>query len=280
MITTTYTHEHGKEKCSRFRIETSHNISGSPRISEWSSGAVQWPRWIGAGQANRGHSRQRQHHVTLTFEHRRSPATNTFTLTTLATPRLPWWANLLYPSSSMASNRGAYFPRSDATVLQSRHAPPEPATRPTAVAPILDVDNAETALNAWSVEVAQAVYPRKDDVWAPASIPSGTCSQECAADRYLFPMLTHNERLRLTMLFYYTWDVFEDQELMSRLQEKVMLAQETAGWEFAIAGLLDHNTYTRMVTFGLPLAVLPRRESTCAHTVNQPPGVRRTNLGD
>jgi hypothetical protein len=86
MITTTYTHEHGKEKRSRFRIETSHNISGGLRISEWSSGTVQWPRWIGAGQANRGHSRQRKHHATLTFEHNRSPATNTFTLTTPANP--------------------------------------------------------------------------------------------------------------------------------------------------------------------------------------------------
>jgi hypothetical protein len=61
---------------------------------------------------------------------------------------------------------------------------------------------------------------------------------------------------------------------MSRLQEKVVLAKETVGWEFVIAGLLNHNTYTRMVTVGLPLAILPRRESTCAHTVNQPPGVR------
>jgi len=76
------------------------------------------------------------------------------------------------------------------------------------------------------------------------------------------------------MLFYYTRGALKDQELMSRLQEKVILAQETAGWEFTIAGLLDHNTYTRMVTVGLPLAILPRRESTCAHTVNQPPGVR------
>jgi hypothetical protein len=75
------------------------------------------------------------------------------------------------------------------------------------------------------------------------------------------------------MLFYYTRGAFEDRELMSRLQEKVILAKETVGWDFVIAGLLDHNTYTRMVTVGLPLAVLPRRESTCAHIVNQPPGV-------
>jgi hypothetical protein len=96
---------------------------------------------------------------------------------------------------------------------------------------------------------------------------------QCAADRYLFPVLTRNERLRLTMLYYYTRGALQDTELQSRLQEKVYLARDTVGWEFVIAGLLNHNTYTRMVTVGLPLAVLPRRESTCAHTVNQPPGV-------
>ena len=98
--------------------------------------------------------------------------------------------------------------------------------------------------------------------------------EPCATDKYLFPILTRNERLRLTMLYYYTRGALEDVELQSRLQEKVYLARDTVGWEYVIAGLLNHNTYTRMVTVGLPLAVLPRRESTCAHTVNQPPGVR------
>lgn len=95
---------------------------------------------------------------------------------------------------------------------------------------------------------------------------------------YLFPILTRNERLRLTMLSYYTRGIFEDSELISRLQEKVHLAKDSIGWEFVIAGLLDHNTYTRVVTVGLPLAVLPRRESTCAHTVNQPPGVSSCSI--
>jgi hypothetical protein len=76
------------------------------------------------------------------------------------------------------------------------------------------------------------------------------------------------------MLFYYTRGALEDEGLMSRLQEKVHVAQETVGWEFVIAGLMNHNSYTRMVTVGLPLAVLPRRESTCGHTINQTPGVR------
>jgi hypothetical protein len=167
--------------------------------------------------------------------------------------------------------RASFFPRADAAVLRSRqHA--APTDRPSETAPIFDHDNHTKALDLWSVEVAERVYPGSTDVWAPATIPEKT-SMQCAADRYLFPVLTRNERLRLTMLYYYTRGALQDTELQSRLQEKVYLARDTVGWEFVIAGLLNHNTYTRMVTVGLPLAVLPRRESTCAHTVNQPPGV-------
>jgi hypothetical protein len=161
--------------------------------------------------------------------------------------------------------RATFFPRADAAVLQSKYTPPPPASRPTEVAPILDVENAGTLLDAWSAELAPSLYPDLPEIWASAPIPE---RPHCASDRYLFPMLTRNERLRLTMLFYYTRGLFEDTELVSRLQEKVHLAKDTVGWEFVIAGLLDHNTYTRMVTVGLPLAVLPRRESTCAHTVS------------
>jgi hypothetical protein len=175
----------------------------------------------------------------------------------------------------MSPRRDSFFPKADATVLQSRHAPPSPTSRPTVVAPILDVENADKALQSWTTEVVEAIYPVKEDVFATAPVPvRSECPQQCASDRYLFPVLTRDERLRLTLLFYYTRDALDDQELMSRLQEKVVLAKETVGWEFVIAGLLNHNTYTRMVTVGLPLAILPRRESTCAHTVNQPPGVR------
>ncbi|KAH6633410.1 putative histidine kinase-like protein HHK3p [Boeremia exigua] len=173
------------------------------------------------------------------------------------------------------NKRTPFFPRADAAVLRSKHAPP--SERPSEISPILDVDNATRALNNWSIEVAQHIYPDQTDVWAPATIPARP-SMPCATDRYLFPVLTRNERLRLTMLYYYTRGALEDVELQSRLQEKVYLAQDTVGWEFVIAGLLNHNTYTRMVTVGLPLAVLPRRESTCAHTVNQPPGAIFTVL--
>ncbi|KAH9862491.1 hypothetical protein IAQ61_009908 [Plenodomus lingam] len=182
----------------------------------------------------------------------------------------------MLPSSSQ---RASFFPRADAAILHSKHPSPALTERPTVVAPILDLANVDKPLSAWSVHVAQSIYPRREDVWAPAPIPEKLNGMgPCVADRYLFPILTRNERLRLTMMYYYTRDTLADDELISRLQEKVHLAKETVGWEFVIAGLLDHNTYTRVVTVGLPLAVLPRRESTCAHTVNQPPGTVFTLL--
>ncbi|KAF2645952.1 putative histidine kinase-like protein HHK3p [Massarina eburnea CBS 473.64] len=163
----------------------------------------------------------------------------------------------------------AFFPKADAAVLQSKFIPPSPTSRPTVVSPILDAEHADQALDTWSIAVASCMYPGRTDIWAPALIPE---RPQDATDGYLFPTLTKNERLRLTMLSYYTRGIIDDSELVSRLQEKVYLAKESIGWEFVIAGLLDHNTYTRIVTVGLPLAKLPRRESTCAHTVNQPPG--------
>ncbi|KAI4710911.1 hypothetical protein J4E89_004501 [Alternaria sp. Ai002NY15] len=173
----------------------------------------------------------------------------------------------------MGGQRVAFFPKADAAVLASRHAAPASSERPTTTAPILDLENADKPLQPWIAEQVTSVYPNDGDIWTPASIPAKTlCPPQCSADRYLFPVLTRNERLRLTLLYYYTRGALEDVELMSRLQEKVHLAHETVGWEFVIAGLLNHSTYTRMVTVNLPLAILPRRESTCAHTINQPPG--------
>jgi hypothetical protein len=174
----------------------------------------------------------------------------------------------------MGGQRVAFFPKADATVLASRHSAPAASERPTAISPILDREHADKPLGPWSAEQVASVYPGGGDIWAPAPVPAkAQCPSQCYTDRYLFPVLTRNERLRLTLLYYHTRGALEDVDLMSRLQEKVYLAHETVGWEFVIAGLLDHNSYTRMVTVNLPLAILPRRESTCAHTINQPPGV-------
>lgn len=173
--------------------------------------------------------------------------------------------------SNLDRHRISFFPKVDAAVLRSKHEPPSPDSRPQVVGPVLDPDNADTPIQAWSPTLASCEFPPNDDEFAPASIPQ---EPVCLTDRYLHPRLTRNERLRLTMLWYYTRDILRDTELLSRLQEKTCLVQESIGWEFAIVGLLDLNTYTRLATVGLPLAILPRRESTCAHTVNQPMGVR------
>ncbi|EMD93386.1 hypothetical protein COCC4DRAFT_191892 [Bipolaris maydis ATCC 48331] len=173
---------------------------------------------------------------------------------------------------SAGQQRVAFFPKADAAVLTSRHAAPVLADRPTTTAPILDPEHVDIPLDAWTPAEMQAVYPDKTDTCALSPIPAKEqCPRRCHGERYLFPVLAPNERLRLTMLFYYTRGLLEDQELMSRLQEKVLLAHETVGWEFVITGLLNHNTYTRLVTVNLPLAILPRRESTCSHTINQTP---------
>ena len=77
------------------------------------------------------------------------------------------------------------------------------------------------------------------------------------------------------MLWYYSRDILSEIELLSGLQEKVHLAQEATDWEFVVIGLLDLNYYTRLATVGLPLGILPRGETICAHTITQPPGVSR-----
>ncbi|KAL7917325.1 histidine kinase [Trichoderma austrokoningii] len=73
------------------------------------------------------------------------------------------------------------------------------------------------------------------------------------------------------MLWYYGRDLGNESELLSGLQEKVCLAQESSGWEYAIVGVLDVNVYIRLATVGVQLAILPRGETLCAHTVTQPP---------
>lgn len=75
------------------------------------------------------------------------------------------------------------------------------------------------------------------------------------------------------MLWYYARDLDNEPELLAGLQEKACLAQESSDWEYAVVGVLDVNVYIRLATVGLQLAILPRGETLCAHTVTQPPGV-------
>ncbi|KAJ4988690.1 Histidine kinase 5-like protein 2 [Stagonosporopsis vannaccii] len=159
-----------------------------------------------------------------------------------------------------------FFPKADAAVLSCRLA--SPSAYPETVGPVYDHENASTPVAPWSAEVAQA-YPLQDEPYAPAPIPN---EQRCSSDRYLRASLAENERFRLSMLWYYTRDIFKETEFVSGLQEKVGIAQETTGWDVAIVGVLDVNFYTRLAAIGAPLGILPRGETLCAHTVTQPPG--------
>lgn len=118
--------------------------------------------------------------------------------------------------------------------------------------------------------VHEASYaPRKDGIYAdlPPPRPDGF------SDPYLMPSLTKNERLRLTMLWYHTDSIYSDEEFLRRLQEQLDLVQTFMGWEMAIMGFVSEDIFTRVATAGLPLAIVPRRESPCSHTINQEPGV-------
>ncbi|KAJ5309565.1 uncharacterized protein N7443_002026 [Penicillium atrosanguineum] len=168
----------------------------------------------------------------------------------------------------MASSglRVPFFPKADAAVLTSKHA--LPLTRPKTVGPIFDPDNIDQPIGPWAWNAATAFYP-KTEPYAPASIPEQPTG---STTPYLRAFLAENERLRLSMLWYYTRDILKEEEFLSGLQEKAYLAQESTGWEFAVIGILDVNVYIRLATVGLQLGILPRGETICAHTVTQPPG--------
>ncbi|RMJ16060.1 hypothetical protein CDV36_004214 [Fusarium kuroshium] len=169
----------------------------------------------------------------------------------------------------MASTGGkplSFNPKADATLLSSERNPPPP--RPEVVGPIYDPEQVDDPIQSWSQDLESCFYPPKTDPYAPSSVPD----KPCPSPRYLRAHLAKNERLRLSMLWYYTRGIINEPELLAGLQEKACLAQESTGWEYAVVGILDINVYIRLATVGLQLAILPRGETLCAHTVTQPPG--------
>ncbi|PNP38793.1 hypothetical protein TGAMA5MH_09016 [Trichoderma gamsii] len=162
-----------------------------------------------------------------------------------------------------------FFPKADAALLSPSSEKQSLPPRPTDVDPIFDVDNFNVPIAPWTPDTESCFYPLKKDPYTSASIPKKPAS---ATSRYLRAHLAKNERLRLSMLWYYGRDIGNESELLSGLQEKVCLAQEATGWEFAIVGLLDVNVYIRLATVGVQVSILPRGETLCAHTVTQPPG--------
>jgi hypothetical protein len=108
----------------------------------------------------------------------------------------------------MGGERLAFFPKADVAVLASRHAAPSEAPATTSLT--LDLESADKPLDPWTQEQVAAVYPARLDIGTPSPIPAKTeCPTRCYTDRYLFPVLTRNERLRLTLLYYYTRGALE-----------------------------------------------------------------------
>ncbi|RAK82146.1 hybrid sensor histidine kinase/response regulator [Aspergillus fijiensis CBS 313.89] len=184
------------------------------------------------------------------------------------------------PSSSTAS----FLPKADAAILRYLRQPaPHQQARPTAIGPIFDPDNLDKPISVLTPEIEAIVYPTSTTTTPHPNVPTSTAAATATRSdkppgfdlvdvRYLRAFLADNERLRLSMLWYYTRDIEAEAELLAGLQEKADLAKECTGWQFAVIGILDIHVYIRLATHGLQLGILPRGETICAHTVTQPPG--------
>lgn len=162
--------------------------------------------------------------------------------------------------------RMAYFPRSEAEKPNRITKATLPA-RPIERGPVFDVESSQTPLSSFDEQLHGQVYLGPSDT-GEAIQPDAPAHLE---NKYLLPSLAQNERLRLTLLWYHTRLIEQDVVLLSKIDALVNGLQQAIGWEYAIAGMLSESTYTRLATAHLPIARLPRREATCAHTINQTP---------
>lgn len=145
-----------------------------------------------------------------------------------------------------------YFPKhSDGSRSQDTSTLPEP---PSEIGPIYDNDSLKIPLPVFDQASVNASYGKNHADFEPNLPPSPPEEK----DYYLVPLLTKHERLRLTLFWYYTRDVVNDKDFLASLQEKLKLVQQYMGWEMAIMGLLGSDVFTRLVTSGIALAVLPR----------------------
>ncbi|GAM83215.1 hypothetical protein ANO11243_012010 [Dothideomycetidae sp. 11243] len=161
----------------------------------------------------------------------------------------------------------AFFPRRDvALALHSLSGASD------SIGPVFDRESCSQPIDTYDAERLACTLPEalscdgQPTVVPP--VPKGFRNSQ-----YLFPSLTRNEHVRLTTLWYHTRSALDDEDLLANLQVKVDLIREFLDWEIALCGILDNHTFTRLVTSGIPTAVVPRRESTCSHTVqNVAPG--------
>lgn len=142
--------------------------------------------------------------------------------------------------------------------------------RPTSIEPIFDAVKSQEPLAAYDAAAASLNYGGHSLLDGETSPP---LRPDTFKDNYLYPTLTQNEYTRLTMYWYYTKDIEDDRELLGKLSNLINVIKDSIGWELGIVGLVDNDRFVRLVTANLPLAIVPRRESTCSHTVYQHPGV-------
>jgi GAF domain-containing protein len=74
------------------------------------------------------------------------------------------------------------------------------------------------------------------------------------------------------LLWYHTRCIELDKPLVAEIDALVRSAQKIIGWECALSGVLNESTYKTIAATNAPLSCVPRREITCAHTINQPLG--------
>ncbi|KAK6495260.1 hypothetical protein TWF481_003288 [Arthrobotrys musiformis] len=147
-----------------------------------------------------------------------------------------------------------------ATNLKIKNTVPERPSEPT----VFDPNLTSSPIFEFNECDFQRLYPADRDDDGCVTEPIKPVDFE---DPYLFPTLTKNELVRLKSLWYYGRYIENDTHLLSCLQDQVDLVNDFMEKDCVILGLLDHDYYRRVVTANVPLAVLPRREATCAHTI-------------
>ena len=162
------------------------------------------------------------------------------------------------------------FPRHQDSFCLPLTLPNDTEARPTSVWPIFNIEKSQEPLTTFDAAAASLNYGAFSLLDGEASPPP---RPNTFTDDYLYPTLAPNEYTRLTMFWYYTKDIEQDKELLSKLTNLINVIKDSIGWELGLVGLLDNDTYVRLAAANLPLAILPRRESTCSHTVSQQPGV-------
>lgn len=77
------------------------------------------------------------------------------------------------------------------------------------------------------------------------------------------------------MLWYLTNKIMEDRELLQRLQDIIELVHTFLGRDLVSLSLVAENACIFVATHGMPRDIVPRRETICAHTINQAHPVRQ-----